>query len=42
MAKKEKTLGKIKVTFGSRKIGRAKKRLGPKEGNQKKYRGQGK
>lgn len=45
MAAKTKTKSgssQMKVSFGSRRLGKAKKRVGPKEGSQKKYRGQGK
>jgi len=42
MAAKTKTASvKIKVSFGSRRLGKAKKRVGPKVAGQKKYRGQG-
>ena len=38
---KSKTASSEKVTFGSRRSGKSKKRLGPKEKSSKKYQGQG-
>ena len=41
MAKVKKLSGSQKVSFGKRRIGKAKKSFGPKEQKLKKYRGQG-
>ena len=41
MAAKTKGGSQIKVSFGSRRVGKLKKRRGPKDSSQKKYRGQG-
>jgi hypothetical protein len=41
MATKSKSTSSEKVTFGSRRSGKFKKRLGPKEKSSKKYQGQG-
>ena len=38
---KTKSVSSEKVTFGSRRSGKAKKRLGPKDKSSKKYQGQG-
>jgi hypothetical protein len=40
MAKQSKT-SSTKLTFGKRKVGKAKKRLGPKDKNVKRYNKQG-
>jgi hypothetical protein len=41
MATKSKSTSSEKVTFVSRRSGKSKKRLGPKEKSSKKYQGQG-
>lgn len=41
MAKAKGSSSSAKITFGSRRIGKAKKRVGPREKSVKKYRGQG-
>lgn len=42
MAAKTKTSGgSIKVSFGKKRVGKAKKKYGPKSEKPKKYRGQG-
>lgn len=42
MAKTKTTSNSDKITFGEKKVGKAKKHFGPKEQKPKKYRGQGK
>jgi hypothetical protein len=39
--KNSKTTSAIKITFGVRRKGKARKRVGPKDSKSKKYRGQG-
>lgn len=41
MAKSKSSLSNIKQTFGKRRKGKAKKRVGPKEKATSKYQGQG-
>jgi hypothetical protein len=41
MAKTKGSSSSVKVSFGSRRIGKAKKRVGPRQKSVKKYRGQG-
>lgn len=38
---KAKSTSSSKVSFGSRRLGKAKKRVGPKQKREKKYQGQG-
>jgi hypothetical protein len=40
--KNSKTTSATKITFGVRRKGKARKRVGPKDSKSKKYRGQGK
>jgi hypothetical protein len=42
MSKTNKTASAAKITFGVRRKGKARKRVGPKDSRSKKYRGQGK
>lgn len=39
--KNNKTASAAKITFGVRRKGKARKRIGPKDSRSKKYRGQG-
>lgn len=41
MAKKSTSGNSVKITFGKKKKGKAKRSFGPKEEKPKKYRGQG-